>query len=95
MGALLRRELTKWHFPCKSSAYDTCSAIFLNLVVAGLVGTFLVRANTPQEEERIGDELFYEAEWLADGMEVEVQVAPDGTLLGREIEEPDDDEDDD
>lgn len=93
------------------------------LVVAGLVGAFLVRANTPREQEReitldqlpaavkaivleeagdhqileveevrLGADLYYEADWLADGMEVEVQVAPDGTLIGREIEEPDDDD---
>jgi hypothetical protein len=40
---------------------------------------------------------FYEAEWLEDGMEVEVAVTPEGEVIGREIEVPDDEaeEDDD
>ena len=50
------------------------------------------------EEVRI-TKIYYEAEWIESGMEVEVKVAPDGTLLDRSTEEPhdegDDDEDDD
>ncbi len=42
------------------------------------------------EEVRIGERLYYEAEWIQDEMEVEIQVAPDGTLIGREVEEVDD-----
>ncbi|MBS3763095.1 MAG: PepSY-like domain-containing protein [Planctomycetes bacterium] len=33
---------------------------------------------------------FYEAEWEENGREVEITVAPDGTVLGREVEEDDD-----
>jgi hypothetical protein len=36
----------------------------------------------------------YEAEWEEDGKEVEVEVAPDGKLLGKEVEQDDDEEDD-
>lgn len=95
------------------------------LLVCVLIGTFLVQANTPKEQEReitlaqlpaaakatvlqeageheileveevrVEGQLYYEAEWLADGMEVEVQVGADGELLGREIEEPDGEDDD-
>ncbi|NQT87413.1 PepSY-like domain-containing protein [bacterium] len=42
-----------------------------------------------------GGKTFYEAEFEAGGKEVEIKVAPDGKLLGREIEDEDDDEDGD
>ena len=35
----------------------------------------------------------YEAEFVRNGKEIEVRIAPDGTLLAREIEEDDDDDD--
>lgn len=35
----------------------------------------------------------YEAEWVAEGKEIEIQVAADGKLLGREVEEEEDDDD--
>jgi uncharacterized membrane protein YkoI len=44
-------------------------------------------------ETRNGNSV-YEAEFIQDGHEVEIRIAPDGTLLGRETEDPDDDEDD-
>lgn len=47
------------------------------------------------EEVRLGEKIYYEAEWMEGGLEVEIQVAPDGTLLGRLTEEPDDDDNDD
>jgi len=47
------------------------------------------------EKETKGATITYEAEFEADGKEVEIQVAPDGKLLGREDAEKDDDEDDD
>jgi hypothetical protein len=50
---------------------------------------------TEIEEETVDGQVFYEAEWMEDGMEVEILVAADGTLIEREVEEPDDDEDDD
>ena len=46
------------------------------------------------EEVRVGDRLTYEAEWLEDGMEIEIEVAPDGELLEREVKAPDDDSED-
>ena len=53
------------------------------------------------EEVQADDKLYYEADWLDDGQEVEIRVALDGTLMGREGEdgneggERDDDGDDD
>jgi uncharacterized membrane protein YkoI len=37
----------------------------------------------------------YEADVIINGEEVEIQVAPDGTLLGKEIEDDGDDDDED
>ena len=42
-----------------------------------------------------GQVVYYEAEWDADGKEIEIKVAPDGKLLSKEIEDDDDDGDDD
>ena len=36
----------------------------------------------------------YEAEFMLDGQEIEIEIAPDGTLLGREVEDEGDDDDD-
>lgn len=47
------------------------------------------------ERETENGKTIYEAEIIIDGKEVEIEVAVDGTLLGREIEEADDDDDDD
>lgn len=41
------------------------------------------------ERVRKGRALWYEAEWLEDGMEVEIRVDPAGELLAREVEDPD------
>ncbi len=46
------------------------------------------------ERETKGGRTIYEAEFLVNGEEVEIKVAPDGTLLGREVEREEDDEDD-
>lgn|GEM_PF-1915439 len=40
------------------------------------------------------DQVLYEAEWMEEKLEVEIQVAVDGKLLGRETEEPDADDED-
>lgn len=40
-----------------------------------------------------GGRRYYEAEWVENGREVEIAVAPDGTVLGRGEEEEDDDDD--
>ena len=49
---------------------------------------------TEIERETKDGKTVYEAEYLQDGREIEIKVAPDGTLLGREVEQEDDDEDD-
>ena len=41
------------------------------------------------EEIIVGDRTFYEAEWLSEGMEVEITVTPEGEIVGREVEAPD------
>ena len=49
------------------------------------------------EEVTQGKKKFYEAAWMKDGKEVEIKVAPNGKLLGKETEEAkgeDEDEDD-
>lgn len=49
---------------------------------------------TEIERETKNGKTVYEAEFLLDGNEIEIKVAPDGTLLGREVEHEGDDEDD-
>jgi len=44
------------------------------------------------EAETENGETVYEAEWIADGKEIEIKVAADGTLLKREVEDADDDD---
>ena len=46
------------------------------------------------EEVTRGGVVTYEAEWIVGDEEVEVTVAADGKLLGKETEPADDDEDD-
>jgi len=47
------------------------------------------------ERETKGSSTIYEAEIVIDGKEIEIEVAPDGTLLGKEADDEDDDDDDD
>ena len=49
---------------------------------------------TEIERETKNGQTVYEAEFVRDGQEIEIKIAPDGTLLGREIEGEEDDEDD-
>ena len=49
---------------------------------------------TEIEREMKNGKTVYEAEFILNGDEIEIKVAPDGTLLGREVEQEDDDEDD-
>ena len=49
---------------------------------------------TEIERETEHGETVYEAEFSRNGREIEIKVAPDGTLLGREVEHEGDDEDD-
>lgn len=49
---------------------------------------------TEIERETTNGKTVYEAEFILNGDEIEIKIALDGTLLGREVEEEDDDEDD-
>jgi uncharacterized membrane protein YkoI len=46
------------------------------------------------EKETEGGVTVYEAEVIIDGQEVDIDVAADGTLLGKEVEDEDEDDDD-
>jgi len=78
-----------------------CTEVELALgdVPAAVKATILKEANGAKIEEvemaTEGGKTFYEAEFEVGGKEVEIKVAPDGKLLGREIEDGDDDDDDD
>lgn len=48
---------------------------------------------TELEQVTVGDQVLFEAEWMEGEMEVEILVAPDGKLVQKEIEEPDDEDD--
>ena len=47
------------------------------------------------EKETKGERTVFEAEFVKDGKEIEIKVAPDGTLLKRKAEKEDDEEDED
>ena len=49
---------------------------------------------TEIEREMESGKTIYEAEFILNGDEIEIKIAPDGTLLGREVEQEGDDEDD-
>jgi uncharacterized membrane protein YkoI len=49
---------------------------------------------TEIERETKNGKTVYEAEFLLNGQEIEIKIAPDGTVIGREIEGAEDDEDD-
>ncbi|MHC4982976.1 MAG: hypothetical protein ACYTF6_07390 [Planctomycetota bacterium] len=78
----------------------------IDQVPAAVKATILKEAGNNEikeiEEETEDGQTVYEAEWIADGKEVEIEVAPDGKLLEKEVEEDkdadeedEDDEDDD
>jgi uncharacterized membrane protein YkoI len=73
--------------------------ISLDQVPAAVKATILAEAKGAPikevERETEDGKTVYEAEWNVGEMEVEIKVAPDGTLLKKEIEEEDDDDDDD
>ena len=48
-----------------------------------------------EEVSKDGKVIYYEAEIKVDGKEIDIMVAPDGKLLGKEIEDDDDEDDDD
>ena len=69
--------------------------ISLDRVPAAVKATILKEAGKNRikeiEVEGRGGKKIYEAEWEADGKEVEIKVASDGKLLGKEVEDEDDD----
>jgi len=71
--------------------------VTLEQVPSAVKATILKEAgeNKIEEIEEVvaGSKKSYEAEWKADGKETEVQVAADGKLLGKKVEEEGDDED--
>jgi len=71
--------------------------ISLDQVPAAVKETILKEAGgnkiTEVEVVKEGDKEIYEAKWRADGDEIEVRVAADGTLLGKEKEEAEESED--
>ncbi len=70
--------------------------VTLEQVPAAVKATILKEAAggkiTEIERETKNGKTIYEAEFLRDGREIEIKVAPDGTFLGREVEDDDDDD---
>ncbi len=71
--------------------------VTIDQVPAAVKATILKEAAGKKIEEieevsQDGKVLYYEAEWKADGKEVEIKVAPDGKLLSKETEDDDDDD---
>jgi len=78
---------------------DNESEVSINQVPAAVKATLVAQANggTIQEIEMDTEDgqTIYEAEVVINGVEVDVRIAADGTLLGKESEDEDDDEADD
>ncbi|MBN2376289.1 MAG: PepSY-like domain-containing protein [Sedimentisphaerales bacterium] len=72
--------------------------VSLDEVPAAVKATILKEANGAEVEEvekEVEDgKVVYEAEFMVDGQEVEIEVAEDGTLLSREIDNEDEEGDD-
>ena len=72
--------------------------VTLDQVPAAVKATILKEAAgakvTEIERETKNGTTVYEAEFVLNGREIEIKIAPDGTLLGRETEDEDDDDDD-
>ena len=82
------------------SGKETEKEVTLDEVPAAVKKTILKEADGNKIEEieevsKDGKVVYYEAEWKADGKEVEIEVDPDGKLLSKEVEDDDDDDDDD
>jgi len=73
--------------------------VSLDAVPAAVKATILKEADGAEVEEverEVEDgKVVYEAEFEVDGQEVEIEVAKDGTLLSREIDDDEEDGDDD
>ncbi len=72
--------------------------VSLDQLPPAVKATILAEAKGAQvreiERENTKNGVVYEAEWVENGHEVEIQVAPDGKLLGRQVEQEDDADDD-
>ena len=70
--------------------------VTLDQVPAAVKATILKAAGGNKikeiEVQTRGARKIYEAEWESGGKEIEIKVASDGTLLGREVEDKDDDD---
>jgi len=92
LGVVGTLAFTAW------AAQEGEEQVTLDQVPAAVKATILKESAggkiTEIERETKNGKTIYEAEFLLDGKEVEIQVAPDGTLLGREMGDEDDDEDD-
>lgn len=74
-------------------------AVTIDQVPAPVRATILAEAKGAQikeiERETTKNGEVYEAEWIENGQNVEIKVAPDGKLLKRKVEQDDDANDDD
>lgn len=74
-------------------------AVSIDQVPAPVKATILAEAKGAQvkeiERETTKAGVVYEAEWVENGHDVEIKVAPDGKLLKRQVEQEDDADDDD
>jgi len=81
-----------------TAAYSDEVEVTLDQVPAAVKATILREAAgakiTEIEKETHDGKTVYEAEFLRGGKEVEIKIAPDGSLLGQKAEHEDDDEDD-
>ncbi|MBL7133458.1 MAG: PepSY domain-containing protein [Phycisphaerae bacterium] len=73
---------------------ETEKEVTIDEVPAAVKATILKEAGNNKIEEieevsRDGKVVHYEAEWKQDGKEIEIEVAPDGTLLSKETEDDD------
>jgi uncharacterized membrane protein YkoI len=79
-------------------AFDGEKEVTIDEIPAAVKTTILAEANgaTIQEIEMETEDgkAVYEAEVIIDGQEVDIVVAPDGTLLGKEMEDDDECDDD-
>jgi uncharacterized membrane protein YkoI len=73
--------------------------VSIDQVPVGVKATILAEAGAGTideiEMENEDGQTIYEADVIIDGQEIEIKVAADGTLLGKEAEDNDDEEDDD
>jgi uncharacterized membrane protein YkoI len=72
--------------------------VSLDQLPPAVKATILAEAKGAQvreiERENTKNGVVYEAEWVENGHGVEIKVAPDGKLLGRQVEQEDDADDD-